>query len=145
MFALIYALLFLCFIVTVYDFRYRRVPNALTFPLVLVGVVANFPGTPALWIGSFLLLTAWCSGWMGGGDVKLWLGLLWCSFPRLGENVTLTMFVILIVTSILQILMRVLLKKQEVLGVKTPGAWRALVYVTFLTVHSMGALNYVRF
>lgn len=91
------------------------------------------------------MLTAWGSGWMGAGDVKLWLGLLWCSYPFLGEHVTLTMFVVLILTSLPQILIRILLKKHELLGVKTPGAWRALVYAAFLAAHAMGALHYVRF
>lgn len=112
---------------------------------MLIGVVANFPGAPALWFGSILMLTAWGSGWMGGGDVKLWLGLLWCTFSFFGESVTLIMFVALIVTSTIQILARVLMKKREVVGIKLPGAWRALVYVIFLTVYSTGALNHVRF
>lgn len=140
-----YALFFLCLFVTVYDLRYRRVPNWITLPLMLIGVVANFPGAPALWMGSILMLTAWGSGWMGGGDVKLWMGLLWCTFSFFGESVTLIMFVVLIVTSTIQILARVLMKKREVVGIKLPGAWRALVYVIFLTVYSTGALNHVRF
>jgi len=140
-----YALFFLCLFVTVYDFRYRRVPNWITLPLMLIGIIANFPGAPALWIGSILMLTAWGSGWMGGGDVKLWLGLLWCTFSFFGEFVTLIMFVILIVTSIVQILARVLMKKREVVGIKLPGAWRALVYMIFLAVHSTGVLSNVYF
>jgi leader peptidase (prepilin peptidase)/N-methyltransferase len=140
-----YALFFLCLFVTVYDLRYRKVPNWITLPLMLIGIVANFPGAPALWFGSILMLTAWGSGWMGGGDVKLWLGLLWCTFSFFGESVTLIMFVVLIVTSIIQILARVLMKKREVMGIKLPGAWRALVYVTFLATYSTGALNNVRF
>lgn len=140
-----YALFFLCLFVTVYDLRYRRVPNWVTLPLMLIGIVANFPGAPALWMGSILMLTAWGSGWMGGGDVKLWIGLLWCTFSFFGESVTLIMFVVLIVTSVIQILARALMKKREVVGIKLPGAWRALVYVIFLAVYSTGALNHVRF
>jgi len=140
-----YALFFLCLFVTVYDFRYRRVPNWITLPLMLIGIFANFPGAPALWIGSILMLSAWGSGWMGGGDVKLWVGLLWCTFSFFGENVTLIMFISLIVTSIIQILARVLMKKREVVGIKLPGAWRVLVYVIFLAVYSTGVLNNVRF
>jgi Flp pilus assembly protein protease CpaA len=140
-----YALFFLCLFVTVYDFRHRRVPNWITLPLMLIGIVANFPGALALWTGSILMLTAWGSGWMGGGDVKLWLGLLWCTFSSFGECVTLIMFIVLIVTSILQILARVLMKKRDVVGIKLPGAWRALVYVIFLAVYSTGVLKNVRF
>jgi len=112
---------------------------------MLIGIVANFLGTPALWMGSFLMLTAWGSGWMGGGDVKLWVGLLWCTFSFFGESVTLIMFAILIITSIIQILGRVLMKKREAVGIKLPGAWRALVYVVFLAFHFTGAFNNVRF
>ncbi len=140
-----YALFFLCLFVTVHDFRYRRVPNEITLPLLLIGIVASFPGSPALWMGSILLLTAWGSGWMGGGDVKLWVGLLWCTFPFFGESATLIMFIILIVTSVVQILARVLMKKRELVGIKLPGAWRALVYVIFLVISSTGVLNHVRF
>lgn len=140
-----YALFILCLFVTVYDLRYRRVPNWITLPLMLIGIVENFPGAPALWVGSILMLTAWHSGWMGGGDVKLWIGLLWCTFSFFGESVTLIMFVVLIVTSIVQILARGLMKKREVVGIKLPGAWRALVYVIFLAVYSAGALNDVRY
>lgn len=140
-----YVLFFLCLFVTVYDLRYRRVPNWITLPLMLIGIVANFPGAPALWLGSILMLTAWSSGWMGGGDVKLWIGLLWCTFSFFGECVVLIMFISLIVTSIIQILARVLLKKREVVGIKLPGAWRALVYVMFLVVYTTGALNNVRY
>jgi len=43
---------------------------------MLIGVIKNFPGPPTLWLGSILMLIAWNSGWMGGGDVKLWVGFL---------------------------------------------------------------------
>lgn len=135
----IYILLFLCLFATVYDFRYRRVPNWITLPLIFIGMVADFPGTPALWLGTILLLTAWSSGWMGGGDVKLWLGLLWCTFSFVGERVTLIMFIILIVTSLVQIIARVLMKKDAV-GIKLPGAWRTLVFLLFVVVDSSKAL-----
>lgn len=140
-----YVLIFLCLFVTVYDFRYRKVPNWITLPLMLIGFVISFPGASALWLGSILMLSAWSSGWIGGGDVKLWVGLLWCTFSFLGEDVTLIMFVSLIVTSIVQILARVLIKKREIVGIKLPGAWRALVYMLFLAVYSTGVLNDVRF
>ena len=140
-----YVLIFLCLFVTVYDFRHRKVPNWITLPLMLIGFVVSFPGTSALWLGSILMLSAWSSGWIGGGDVKLWVGLLWCTFSFLGEDVTLIMFVSLIVTSIVQILARVLMKKREIVGIKLPGAWRALVYMLFLAVYATGVLNDVRF
>jgi len=83
-----YSLFLLCLFVSIYDLRYRRVPNWITLPLLLIGIVANVPGAPALWMGSILMLTAWGSGWMGGGDIKLWLGLLWCTSSFYGESVS---------------------------------------------------------
>ena len=140
---LLYTLVFLCLLVTVYDSWYRRVPNEITLPLIFIGVLANFPGTPTLWLGNIILLTAWGSGWMGGGDVKLWIGLLWCTFSFWGDSVTLVMFLTLIATAIAQILVRILAKKRDVVGIKLPGAWRALAYLIFLVLHHAGWLNYV--
>jgi len=111
---------------------------------MLIGVIENFPGPPTLWLGSILMLIAWNSGWMGGGDVKLWVGLLWCTFSFWGDSVVLVMFVTLIVTGTVQLLARVLVKKNDVVGIKLPGAWRALVYLIFLVFFNTGGVNYVR-
>jgi leader peptidase (prepilin peptidase) / N-methyltransferase len=142
---MMYALVLLCLFVTLYDLRYRRVPNWITLPLMLIGFVANFPGAPALWFGSTLLLTAWGSGWMGGGDVKLWVGLLWCTFSFCGDVVALVMFITLIVTSMAQILVRVLVKKKDVMGIKLPGAWRSLAFLIFLSIYPASGLDHVVF
>ena len=138
-----YLLVLLCLYLTVHDLRYRKVPNWITLPLILIGIIVNFPGTPTLWFGNIILLTAWGSGWMGGGDVKLWIGLLWCTFSFWGDSVTLVMFLTLIVTAMAQILVRILAKKRDVIGIKLPGAWRALAYLIFLVLHHAGWLNYV--
>lgn len=137
-------LLVVCVFVTVYDFRYRKVPNWVTLPLVSMGVIINFPGTLTLWMVSILLIMAWGADWMGGGDVKLWIGLLWCTYSFLGESVAVIMFVVMIVTSVVQILVR-LLAKQKAVGVKVPGAWRALAYVIFLIIYSSGVVHHVHF
>lgn len=142
---ILYALVLLCLFVTLYDFQYHRVPNWITLPLMLIGLVANFPGTPALCFGSLLLLAAWGSGWMGGGDVKLWVGLLWCTFSFCGDVVVLFMFITLIVTSMAQILARVLMKKKDVMGIKLPGAWRSLAFLIFLSIYPAIGLDYVVF
>jgi prepilin peptidase CpaA len=142
---MMYALVLLCLFVTLYDFRFRRVPNWITLPLMLIGFVASFTGAPALWFGSLLLLTAWGSGWMGGGDVKLWVGLLWCTFSLCGDVVILAMFITLIFTGMAQILARVLGKKKAVVGLKLPGAWRSLPFLIFLSIHPATGLDYVRF
>lgn len=142
---MMYTLFLLCLFVTLYDFRHRRVPNWLTLPLMLIGFLDNFPGTPALWFGSILLLTAWGSGWMGGGDVKLWVGLLWCTFSFCGDVVVLVMFITLIITGMAQILVRVLVKKKDVMGIKLPGAWRSLVFLISLSIYPATGLDYVVF
>lgn len=140
---MMYVLVLLCLYLTLYDFRYHKVPNWVTLPLILIGIIENFPGSPTLWLGSILMMIAWNSGWMGGGDVKLWVGLLWCTFSFWGDSVTLVMFVTLIVTGTVQILARILVKKNGVVGIKLPGAWRALVYLIFLIFFRAGELIYV--
>lgn len=142
---ILYALVLLCLFVTLYDFRYHRVPNWITLPLMLIGFVASFPGAPALWFGSILLPTAWGSGWMGGGDVKLWIGLLCCTFPIFGDSVTLVMFITLILTGMAQILARVLMKKTDIMGIKLPGAWRSLAFLISLSIYPATGLDYVVF
>ena len=82
---------------------------------------------------------------MGGGDVKLWVGLLWCTFSFWGDSVTLVMFITLIVTGTVQIFARILVNKNDVVGIKLPGAWRALVYLTFLVFFHAGELTHVNF
>ena len=142
---MMYAFVLLCLFVTLYDFRYHRVPNWITLPLMLIGFVANFPGTPTLWFGNILLLAAWSSGWMGGGDVKLWAGLLWCTFTLYGDYVILVMFITLILTGMAQILARFLMQKSDVMGIKLPGAWRSLVFSIFISIYPTTGLDYVAF
>lgn len=82
---------------------------------------------------------------MGGGDVKLWVGLLWCVFSFYGDVVVLAMFITLIVTSMVQILVRVLLMRKDVTGIKLPGAWRSLFFLIFLSIYPVTGLDYVVF
>ncbi len=62
------------------DVHTRRIPNLLTAPAFLLGLLAHFwlgglaGGTSALLggiIAGALLLPGWMVGWMGAGDVKL--------------------------------------------------------------------------
>lgn len=62
---------------SLYDLRTRRIPNWCTLPLILAGVIAHFPGYPDVWFASIGLFLAWSMGWMGAGDAKLWIALLW--------------------------------------------------------------------
>src|SRR5213592_412618 len=65
------------------DVRTRRIPNLLTGPAVLLGLVAHltFGGTAGLASAALgmaaaggLLLPGWLMGWMGAGDVTLMAG-----------------------------------------------------------------------
>jgi Flp pilus assembly protein protease CpaA len=60
--------------VSLYDWRTRRIPNWCTLPVIMAGMIAHFPGSLDLWLACFLLVSAWSGGWMGAGDVKLWMG-----------------------------------------------------------------------
>jgi prepilin peptidase CpaA len=66
-----------------YDVRWRRIPNAITLPLIVLGpLVACFGGWPhffsslgtlaVLLLGGVLLHR---TGWLGGGDIKLAIGI----------------------------------------------------------------------
>ena len=73
------------------DVRTRRIPNRLTGPAVLLGVVAHVVahGLPGLWasllgmaVAGGLLFPGWLLGWMGAGDVKLMAAVgAWLGFP----------------------------------------------------------------
>lgn len=137
----VYFLLLLFFVVVVtacYDLKYRKVPNWLTLPLMLIGFgLVGFPGNAVLWIGSVFIFQAWKLSMIGGGDAKLWLGLLWCLFSFAGEQILLVMCLTLIITGLAQILIRALTKKKIEVGLKVPGAWRAVVFMgslLFLTL-----------
>jgi len=138
-----FLLVLLCLYLTVYDLRCHKVPNWITWPLILIGCIVNFPGAAMVWLGSVILLIAWGSGWMGGGDVKLWIGLLWCTFSFWGECVTSFMFLALIVTGMGQILARVFIKHKKVVGIKSPGAWRSLAYLLLLFLYHADGLSNV--
>lgn len=70
-------LLLYAFLLSLYDLRTRRIPNWATLPLILAGLAAHFPNHPEIWLGSLGLFLAWSVGWMGAGDAKLWIALLW--------------------------------------------------------------------
>lgn len=67
-------LLILAVTLAVYDLRTRRVPNWVTLPLLVTGLVQHFPGAAGTWLGCLLLFSAWHFGVLGG-DAKLWMAL----------------------------------------------------------------------
>ena len=125
----------LVIVLSLYDLKYRRIPNWITLPLMLVGLFASFPGNPILWIASAMIFSAWKSGFMGGGDAKLWIGLLWCLYS-FTQNTVILMFTALMVTAIAQLLVRFLSTKKLSVGFSTAGAWRAVVFMGLLAYFS---------
>jgi Flp pilus assembly protein protease CpaA len=121
----------LVILISLYDFKYRKIPNWITLPLILLGLYVSFPGNPLIWIASAFVFSAWKFGFMGGGDAKLWIGLLWC-LPSFGEGVAIVMFVALMLTGVAQIIVRALSQRRVSIGLKTPGAWRAVVFMGLL-------------
>jgi Flp pilus assembly protein protease CpaA len=119
-------------VVSAYDLRFRRVPNGFALPLLAIAVVRSFPGDLPLYAFSLLIFTAWRMGWMGGGDAKLWIALVWwftadfaaSPYPSLlaialaGGTMTLT-----------ALLQRFVTKTPS----PSPGAWRTLVYALIAT------------
>jgi leader peptidase (prepilin peptidase)/N-methyltransferase len=121
----------LVILVSLYDLRYRRIPNWITLPVMLLGFYMSFPGNPLIWIASSIVLSAWKTGYMGGGDSKLWIGLLWC-LSSLGNSVVILMFSAFMLTGAAQVVVRALSQKRVAMGIKTPGAWRAVVFMGLL-------------
>lgn len=117
--------------ISLYDLRTRRIPNWYTLPLLAAGVIAHFPERPEVWLASFALMYAWAGGWMGAGDVKLWIALLWALPVEQSSHSLLFMFISFLVTGAAQIIWRVI-RKQAMTHVKSPAAWRTLPFLLML-------------
>lgn len=121
-------LLFYLLAVSLYDLRTRRIPNWSTFPLILAGMIAHLPGHMDLWLACFLLLLAWASGWMGAGDVKLWMAILWGLPNSDTPSLILLVFLSFLITSGMQMIWR-LIQKESFIGIKSPAAWRTIPFL----------------
>jgi Flp pilus assembly protein protease CpaA len=128
MFFFLFALVIL---ISLYDLKYRKIPNWVNWPLMLLGLYVSFPGNPIIWIASSFIFSAWKSGFMGGGDTKLWIGLLWC-LSSFSDNVAIWMFAALMLTGVAQIFVRALSQKRVAIGFRTAGAWRTVVFMGLL-------------
>ena len=121
----------------VYDWRRQRLPNRATFPLLLAGLLLGFPGRIETWLACLLLYTGWRMGAWGGGDAKLWMALLWLApltSPRLtGSTAFLAMAVCLTASALGQVLYRAA-RGPALVGVRGPGAWRAVPFALWLLV-----------
>lgn len=60
-------LFFMIVLVSLYDLKYREVPNWISIPLIFIGLITGFPGNPTIWIGSIFIFQAWRLGIIGGG------------------------------------------------------------------------------
>ena len=117
--------------VSLYDFHFRRVPNWVTLPLLLAGIICHFPGTVETCLACVLLFMAWHAGWMGGGDAKLWMALLWLALPGAEQAAFVVMAASFVATGLLQLVWRKF-RKQPTAGVHSPGAWRTIPYAVWL-------------
>ena len=132
-------LLLLTILVSIHDYRHRKIPNWITLPLLLSGFAAHAPGTPAVLMSSLLLISFWFffhGRVIGAGDVKLWLALLWAFPPSVGDEGSLVMFMVITVTAGLQILIRKW-RSAETISLAAPAAWRTTVFMSLIVLLSM--------
>jgi len=62
--------------ISVNDFKTRLVPNAITYPLMLIGIVRAIAFRDGMFLLYWaVLFTLWTVRFMGGGDAKLLMGL----------------------------------------------------------------------
>ena len=110
------------------DLRTRRIPNWYTIPLIITGLIAHFPGQITVWFASFILVSAWENHWMGAGDAKLWIALLWALPVEHSPQVLLFMSISFLFTSLFQILWR-MAKNKPSTSQLTPAAWRTIPFI----------------
>ena len=119
--------------VVAFDFKHKRIPNAVTIPMLLGFMLINWPGEPEIWMGCFLFFTGWQMGWMGGGDAKLWMALLWASPLSAASPSWWVMVGTFILTGLGQIVWRQW-QNTTPTGVQSPGSWRTIPYLIWLAV-----------
>jgi Flp pilus assembly protein protease CpaA len=133
-FVFLLGLLGLTIFISLYDFRYARIPNWVTIPLFIIGLIFNSPHPVGIYVllGSFWI--AWKLGWMGGGDAKLWGGLIVClpSDYQMFWAIPLVFFA----TGALQLLWRKI-RGRTLIGVRSPGAWRTFVYMLVILAQEL--------
>ena len=133
-FFILLALFFLSLFVSLYDFRHARIPNWVTIPLFIIGLIFNSPHPIGIYVllGSFWI--AWKLGWMGGGDAKLWMALI-VTLPS-GYQMLWTIPLVLFATGALQLLWRKI-RGMPLTGIRSPGAWRTLVYLLVILIQEL--------
>jgi leader peptidase (prepilin peptidase)/N-methyltransferase len=124
-------LLLLAFALALYDFRTRRVPNWVTLPLLLTGMFVHAPGSLDTWLGTALLFAFWRFETLGGGDVKLWMALLWLVPIEWMQAALIVIGFALVGTALAQLLWRYVCGL-PMFGVQSPGAWRVIPFVVWM-------------
>jgi len=124
-------LLGLTIFISLYDFRHARIPNWVTIPLFIIGLIFNSPHPIGIYVllGSFWI--AWKLGWMGGGDAKLWMALI-VTLPS-GYQMLWTIPLVFFATGALQLLWRKI-RGMPLTGIRSPGAWRTIAYMLVILV-----------
>ena len=133
-FFILFALLFLSLFVSLYDFRYARIPNWVTIPLFVLGLIVNSPHPPGIYALLFSFWIAWKLGWMGGGDAKLWMGLIVSLLPS--YQILWTIPFVFFATGVLQLLWKKI-RGRTLTGVRTPGAWRTFLYLLVILIQEL--------
>lgn len=127
-------LLLLAIVVSLYDLRYGRIPNAATLPLIVIGSFTNLPKPWYVVFFLIALLLFWKECWMGGGDVKLWTGIILFLPPT--EITLWALPLTFFSTGLVQLLWRKM-RGEPVTGRRTPAAWRTVVYLLILvSIHA---------
>ena len=114
--------------ISLIDLRTRCIPNWCSLPMLTAGVLAHFPGSLELWLACSLLLSVWARGWMGAGDVKLWMTVLWILPFEHSSQALLMMFISFFLSGLMQVLWRVI-QSRSITNSMTPAAWRAIPFV----------------
>lgn len=113
---------------SLYDLRTRRIPNWAALPVLVAGVIAHFPGSTSLWLATLTLVLAWANDWMGGGDTKLWLAVLWALPTGVSATELFLVFATFFLTALLQIIWRAI-RQQAPTGLPAPAAWRTIPFL----------------
>ena len=152
--ALLIDLLLFTLVISLYDFRNRRISNWATFPVIIAGLIAHFPGTVTLWAATVFLialgfvkqttvqsmLTPFRSvlhlpvsqGYiMGMGDVKLWLACIWAVPKTLTLDAVLAMVLGWILMSLVSMVTRAL-RHERLSGAQSPVAWASFLFAIIL-------------
>ncbi len=114
-----------------FDLKTRRIPNRVNFLLFAAGLISNFPGAWTTWCATVALVLAWLSGWIGGGDAKFWIALLWFVSPVLSSQALVVMGTVFLTTGFLQLAWR-RITGRPIAGIRSPGAWRAIPFAFWL-------------